>query len=366
MISNSPFFKTIRILLLPIALLVGLYIFVRNRLYNKGILRSAQFNLPLIGVGNLAVGGTGKSPMVELIIRLLNNRYHLATLSRGYKRKTKGYAIATSETTALEIGDEPMQFHLKFPEVAVAVGEERLVALPQLLQDRPEVEVVILDDVFQHRPIQAGLNILLTDFSNLYTRDWFLPTGDLRDERASAKRADVIVVTKCPPQLTENQKTEILKELNPHKAQQVFFSCLKYGNPYHLITGAPLRQEEPLSNDQRPEKDSEVLLVSGIANPAPLKQYIQEHYKTYWMQAYADHHIFTIDDLKEIKKKFEQIQHHDKCILTTEKDAVRLRKFGKEVESLPFFVLPVEHQILFGQEQQFQSILLKFIEGFSK
>ncbi|MGB5028144.1 MAG: tetraacyldisaccharide 4'-kinase, partial [Chitinophagaceae bacterium] len=172
MFSNF-FLKSFRILLLPFALLYWLGIAIRNWLYDKRILESTSFGLPLICVGNLSVGGTGKSPMVEYLVANLKNKFKVATLSRGYKRKTRGYAMADEKTTALEIGDEPMQFHLKFPEVPVAVGEERILAIPQLLHDRPETKVIILDDAFQHRTVKAGLNILLTDYNNLFTRDFY-------------------------------------------------------------------------------------------------------------------------------------------------------------------------------------------------
>ncbi|MDB5232230.1 MAG: lpxK, partial [Chitinophagaceae bacterium] len=192
---NSFFLKSFRILLLPFSILYGLIIILRNFFYDKNYLKSAEFNFPLICVGNLAVGGTGKSPMVEYIAEiLLQSGFKIATLSRGYKRKTKGYLIANSTTTAIDIGDEPMQFHQKFPEAAIAVGEERIVAIPQILHDRPETEVIILDDAFQHRSVKAGFNILLTQYKDLFTQDFFLPTGDLRDQPASYKRADVIVI----------------------------------------------------------------------------------------------------------------------------------------------------------------------------
>src|SRR6478735_7409996 len=189
MFSNW-FLKSFRVLLLPFAILFWLAIAIRNWLYNKKIIRSVSFNLPLICVGNLSVGGTGKSPMVEYLVLHLKNEFRVAVLSRGYKRKTKGYALATASTTAIDVGDEPMQFHSKSPDVPIAVGEERLVAIPQLLHDKPETQAIILDDAFQHRAIKAGLNILLTDYGNLFTRDFFLPTGDLRDAASSYKRAE--------------------------------------------------------------------------------------------------------------------------------------------------------------------------------
>jgi len=236
---NFPLLRTIRILLFPLSLLYALVVILRNWCYDKKILASAQFNLPIICVGNLAVGGTGKSPMVELLIRMLKDRFEIAVLSRGYKRKTKGYALAGAHTTALDIGDEPMQFHSKFPDVAVAVGEERIVAIPQLLHDRPHTRAVILDDAFQHRAVRPGLNILLTDYSNLFTRDWWLPSGDLRDAPGGYRRADAIVVTKCPETLTEEERRAIMIEINPLKHQQVFFSSIRYGQPYHITKEPP-------------------------------------------------------------------------------------------------------------------------------
>jgi len=191
---NAPLLRPIRILLFPFSLAYGAVVWLRNRLYDKNILKSADFNLPLVCVGNLSTGGTGKSPMVEFLLKHLHRQIEVAVLSRGYKRKTTGYSLAGPHTTALEIGDEPMQFHLKFPNVTVAVGEERIVAIPQLLHDKPGTQAIVLDDAFQHRSVKAGFNIVLTDCGNLFTRDWFLPTGDLRDEKSSYKRADVLSV----------------------------------------------------------------------------------------------------------------------------------------------------------------------------
>jgi tetraacyldisaccharide 4'-kinase len=346
--------KSIRILLFPFSLIYGLAVMVRNYLFDKNILKSAWFNLPVIGVGNLSVGGTGKSPMVEYLVALLHSRYNVATVSRGYKRKTKGYALAGAETTALEIGDEPMQFHRKFPEVAVAVGEERIVAIPQLLHDRPETNVIILDDSFQHRQIKSGLNILLTAYHDLFTRDFFLPTGNLRDQRSSYKRANVIVVTKCPEDMSAEEKNKIIKEIDPVPGQHLFFTTTEYGEPYHIIT----KEKRSISlND-------EVLLVCGIANPEPLKNYLVKHAKTYYQQSYPDHYIFSIDDLKDIRKKFEDISSANKIIITTEKDAVRLMKFNAELIHLPVFVIPVQHRFMFGEGIQFDGIVATFIEKF--
>jgi len=351
---NFYLLKSFRILLFPFSLIYGLIVITRNFLFDKKVIRSVSFNLPIIGIGNLSVGGTGKSPMVEYLIALLLKKHKVATLSRGYKRRTKGYALAGTETTALEIGDEPMQFYRKFPQVAVAVGEERIVAIPQLLHDRPETDVIILDDSFQHRWINPGLNILLTECADLFTRDFFLPTGDLRDQRSSYKRADVIVVTKCPPDISAEEIDKIRKEINPLPKQHLFFTTIEYGEPYHIISQEP----RPISIDD------EVLLVCGIANPAPLKKYLSQQARTYYQLSFSDHHIFTIDDLTEIDKKFSEIQAERKVIITTEKDAVRLIKFDGALSRLNMYVLPVKHKFLESRGTQFDYIVNTFIETF--
>jgi len=351
---SSLFLRSFRILLLPFSLLYWLIIAIRNWLYNRKIIRSTSFGLPVICVGNLAVGGTGKSPMVEYLVRLLKDQYKVATLSRGYKRRTKGYALADDESTALEIGDEPMQFHIKFPDISVAVGEQRLEAIPQLLHDRPGTQAIILDDAFQHRAIKAGLNILLTEYSNLFTRDFYLPSGDLRDLKSEYKRAEIIVVTKCKPDLTINEKEKITREIRLQNGQTIFFAAIEYGQPYHILnhSGFPLTE------------NTEVLLVSGIANPRPLKNLLEKYSKTYYMIQYADHRIFTIDDLKDVKKRFKAIEAVNKIILTTEKDAVRLVKFNAEIADWPLYVIPVRHHFLYGEGDRFNQLVINFIRNF--
>jgi len=346
--------KSFRYLLLPFSLIYGGIVWLRNWCYDKNIFRSASFNFPVICVGNLAVGGTGKTPMTEYIIRLLQNDFNTATLSRGYKRKTTGFAIAGQNTTALDIGDEPMQFHQKFPEITVAVGEERLVAIPQLLHDKPGTQVIILDDAFQHRAVRAGLNILLTEHKNLYTNDLMLPAGDLRDVRVSSKRADIIVVTKCK-NIDEEEKNTIIKQINPLEKQQVFFTEIIYSKPYHLFTKA-------LSNITAA---TDILLICGIANPKPLKDFLTANVNTYDMLRYPDHHIFHTNDLAEIKKQFEKIASQDKVILTTEKDAVRLQKFEEELKDFPIYVIPIEHHFLFDEGNIFDQQVIDFIQQFN-
>jgi tetraacyldisaccharide 4'-kinase len=346
--------KSFRFILFPLSVIYGSIISFRNWLFDKNILKSGSFNFPVICVGNLAIGGTGKTPMVEYLITILKEEYKVATLSRGYKRKTAGFAIADGNTTALDIGDEPMQFHKKFPDVTVTVAEERLVAIPQLLHARPETKVIILDDALQHREVKAGLNILLTDFTNLYTRDFILPAGDLRDVKSSRKRADIIMVTKCKSYLSDEERKEIIEEIKPLSHQQIFFTRLEYSSPYHLFT----KQEKFLN------PDTHILLICGIANPKPIKEILTSYSSTYDMMDFRDHHIFNIDDLKEIKKQFEKIESKNKIILTTEKDGVRLAKFETELKDMPLFVLPVKHKIMFGEEKVFEERIRKFIGSF--
>ncbi len=321
-------------------------------MYDKDILKSSSFNFPLICVGNLAVGGTGKTPMTELLVENLQQHYKVATLSRGYKRKTTGFAIADEHTTALEIGDEPMQFHKKYKDLIVAVGEERVVAIPQLLHQHPETQVIILDDAFQHRTVKAGLNIVLTECRNLYTRDFMLPAGDLRDVKQSMKRAHIIVVTKCRPDFSVAEKEQVISEINPLPHQRVFFTSIVYGQPYHLF------QDTHTVVDMH----TDVLLLCGIANPKPLKEFMNRNAKSYDLLRYADHHIFTSEDLDDIRKEFADMPGTHKIIITTEKDAVRLHKFEKELKDFPIYALSIQHWFLFSEQAAFMQMVNDFVE----
>jgi tetraacyldisaccharide 4'-kinase len=348
--------KSFRYLLFPFSLVYGGVIMLRNFLFDKKIYKSVSFNFPIICVGNLATGGTGKTPMTEYLIEILQQKYTVATLSRGYKRKTKGFAIANERTTALEIGDEPMQFHEKFPDITVAVGEERLVAIPQILQSKPDTDVIILDDGYQHRFVKAGLNILLTEYKNLYSRDFMLPVGDLRDVKASRNRADIVIVTKCKSDLSIEEKVAIQVELKLTEKQKIFFAEILYAQPYHLFTKA--------KSDFGSETD--VLLITGIANPKPLKSFIAKYAHSYELLRYADHHIFNSGDLKDIQKQFEKIKSTNRIIITTEKDGVRLEKFKSELAHMPIYILPIKHSFLFNEGDQFKNEIVHFIDGFTK
>ncbi|MEO6905689.1 MAG: tetraacyldisaccharide 4'-kinase [Ginsengibacter sp.] len=347
-------FKIFRYVLMPFSLVYGGIILARNKLFDKNILRSATFDFPLICVGNLATGGTGKTPMVEYLVKILLQKYKIATLSRGYKRKTKGYLVSDKQTQAIDIGDEPMQIHQKFPEITVAVAEERVMGIPQLLIEKPETEVIILDDAYQHREVNAGLNILLTDFNKLYTKDFLLPTGNLRDIKSSSKRADIIIVTKCKSNLNTKEKKSIIDELNPLSKQNVFFTKIEYESLYHLFT----KEKFSLKNDMS------LLVVCGIANPTPIKEFLKSKVSSFQILPYKDHYNFHSEDVKKIKDRFSKIENTNKIILTTEKDAVRLLKFEDELAQFPVYVLPMAHQFLFGAESTFQKIIFDFVNSF--
>ncbi|MCX8020526.1 MAG: tetraacyldisaccharide 4'-kinase [Chitinophagaceae bacterium] len=351
MTTGYSYLKSFRFFLLPFSWIWAAVLVIRNFLYDKQIFKSSEYGLPLIVVGNLSIGGTGKSPMVEYLTELLKNSFRVAIISRGYKRKTRGYVLAGKDTSSLDIGDEPMQFYKKFPDVPVAVGEDRNIAIAQLMYDRPETQVILLDDAFQHRAVKAGMNILLTDYDNLFTKDFYLPAGDLRDLKSSYKRAHLIVITKCPSHINEDEKRKIIREIRPQPHQQLFFTALEYGNPY-LLFG---------KTSGYPSPDGEVLLITGIANPQPLKKYLEQHFSAYQLMEFPDHHIFSIDDWLAIKKKFDSISNPEKYILTTEKDAVRLEKFSKDEAAPPVFVLPVKHRFLFNEDKLFEDKIRYYI-----
>lgn len=338
--------------LLPLSWLYQAGVYCYSFLYNSGLKKSVSFSLPVICVGNIAVGGTGKSPMVELLLRLLEGKYNVATISRGYKRKTKGFIIADDKTTAADIGDEPMQFHSKFSGVTVAVGESRVQAVKQLLAKNSQTDVIILDDAFQHRAISAGLNILLTQYDNLFPQDSYLPVGQLRDLKANYKRADIIVITKCPPELPETEKKEIIKEVKPFAHQVVLFAALEYQELYNIFN------HETVSS----ATFDEILVVTGIANPKPLIEYFKKYSNKIQLLNFPDHHLFAKNDVELIKKHFLLIDANNKAIITTEKDAMRLLRFRKELDHLLVLAIPVSHKFLFQGEEIFNTTVIKFIQ----
>ncbi|MEM7103503.1 MAG: tetraacyldisaccharide 4'-kinase [Bacteroidota bacterium] len=346
-----------RLLMSPFSVLYGVGISLRDLFYQAGLLRSAKFDIPTISIGNLSVGGAGKTPHVEYLVQYLDDYLEVGTLSRGYKRKTKGFIIVEPTANALQAGDEPVQYKQKFPNIMVAVAEERTFAIPQMLMTNPELQVILLDDAFQHRAITPGLNILLTDHQNLFTRDWLMPSGRLREWRSAYHRADIIIVSKCPKHLTEKEKQDLVLEIRPMTRQKMFFSCYNYLPPYSLFN-------EQLKVNL--ESDMEVVLISAIANTEYLLDYLRETVERISILEYPDHHLFGEYDLTRLKNTFASIEAPKKIILTTEKDATRLtlhRKFLFE-NRLPVFVLPVEVGFLFDEEEAFLSEIRNFLMNF--
>ncbi|MGH1385603.1 tetraacyldisaccharide 4'-kinase [Kordia sp.] len=336
--------RRLRLLLLPFSFVYGTIVFVRNWMFDKGYLKSTSYNFPVICVGNLSVGGTGKSPMIEYLIRLLKDDYKVATLSRGYKRKTKGFLLANEQTTAADIGDEPLQFYSKFKnDIQVAVEAERTVGIETLRNLEHSPEVILLDDAFQHRKVTAGFHVLLTPFYDLYANDFMLPAGNLREPVSGAKRADVIIVTKCPQEVSAEQQAKITKKLRPKTHQEVFFTTIAYSETIHNST------EEVLLSSL---KDSEFVLITGIANPKPLLQHLNDQQLQYTHLKYADHYHFSESDINTIKQKAG-----NKRILTTEKDFMRLQG---SLEHL--FYLPIQVAFL-ADEALFQGKVGEFLKS---
>ncbi len=346
-------FSVVRILLYPLALIYGAVVWMRNRLYDSGFYSSIEFSVPVINVGNLSVGGTGKTPHIEYLIMLLQYQFRVATMSRGYKRRTQGFLIADVETNALKIGDEPMQYYMKYPDVVVSVAEERMTGIPKLLQKRPSVEVVLLDDAFQHRSVKAGVNILITDYSKPFYEDNILPLGTLRENKRAYKRADVIIVSKCPDGLTPQAATEIEKKIAPLESQKVFFTKIFYKTPYDMFTN------EPVNINRK-----NVVLVCCIAKPQPLISYVKESASDVHVLSYADHHYFVSKDLEEIKSAYNNWEVKDKIILTTEKDAARLHLLRDKIKDwgIQIVVLPIQVAFLFNKGNEFDRFVLGYTE----
>ncbi|CAM1344446.1 tetraacyldisaccharide 4'-kinase [Tenacibaculum amylolyticum] len=306
--------KLVRFLLFPFAIIYDIITSIRNLFFDRGILKSTSFKIPVIAVGNLSVGGTGKTPQIEYLIRLLKDDYKIAVLSRGYKRKTKGFQLVNDSHTAEDVGDEPLQFYSKFKGIHVAVDVNRTEGI-QKLQELIQPDIVLLDDAFQHRKVNAGHYILLTKYNDLYSKDFLLPTGNLRESRSGAKRAKSIVVTKCPSDMSDIEREKIKKQLKVLPEQQVFFTTISYDED--------IKGEEKAINITD-LKDEKVTLVTGIANPTPLLSYLDEKEIEYKHVKFPDHHHFSSQDILKIEATRKQL-NEDGIILTTEKDYVRLQ-----------------------------------------
>jgi tetraacyldisaccharide 4'-kinase len=353
--------KIANILLFPFSLLYGSIIFIRNKFYDWSIFKSKEFNFPIISVGNLAMGGVGKTPHVEYLIKLLNPNFNVATLSRGYKRATSGFYLATDNSTTNELGDEPLQFKKKFTTVPVAVDEKRVNGINKLKEIHPETNVILLDDAYQHRAVTPGINILVTDFSNLYINDTMVPSGRLREWGWGSKRADIIIVSKTSNVLSPIDKRRIRESLNAKPYQTIYFSYLKYGN---LIPFTDAAKKIP----DKIGKNYSILLLTGIAKAGLLfyKLYnefsLVEHFK------FSDHHNFTESDTINIKEKFKTLFGNNKIIITTEKDIMRLSlpKILKQLQDIPIFYIPIEICFHGNDKEDFEEQILKYVTANSR
>ena len=341
-----------RILLWPISFLYSIVLTIKHKLYDCHLLKSLRFDYPTIGVGNLNLGGTGKTPTVEYLIKLLKDTYKVATLSRGYGRTTKGFQRADSQSTSRSIGDEPLQYYHKFPDIQVAVDENRVDGVRKLLWGKVAPDVVLLDDAFQHRSLKVGLNLLLTEYHHLYCNDFLFPTGTLRDVRWAAQRADVIVVSKSPKVLSEENKAQTIKRLKPKKHQKVFFSYLEY---------EPLRPMSKTAMHFELSKADSALLFCGIAHPKPLIEKLSQQFHRLETLTFADHHPYGEKEIKQIIKRFQSMQGEQKIIITTEKDAARLTNspYLCQLETIPLLVQPIS--VRFHEEKQFNEEILNYV-----
>ncbi|TAG01225.1 MAG: tetraacyldisaccharide 4'-kinase [Cytophagia bacterium] len=339
----------LKILLLPFSFLYQCITDVRNYMYDKNYRKSFRFNLPVINVGNLTVGGTGKTPHVEYLLRLLlNKNIKIGTLSRGYGRKTKGFILADETATAEQIGDEPLQFYHQFKDkISVSVGEERALAIPYLLYEKPDIQVIILDDAFQHRPVNPSFNILLTDYHRLFYKDFTFPAGRLRESRKGAKRADVVIVTKCNDSISVEEKREITQHIHQYTKENlaVFFTNFRYDVPKNI------------DNDTLDTKQN-VILISGIAQPKSFENYAQKNFIVQKHFIFPDHYFYTDNDIQKINQYIAE--NPTTQIITTEKDFTKLRVFQDKLNTeKKIFYLPIQVNFLFDDENNIFDALIE-------
>jgi len=349
----------IKLLLYPLSLLYGVVVYFRNKIYDLGIKKSKKFDLPIISVGNITVGGTGKTPHVEYLVNLLKDEFEVATLSRGYKRKTKGFFYVDTNSTIQEVGDEPLQIKMKFTDITVSVCENRVVGVENLLKHggRKVPEVVLLDDAFQHRRITPGMNILLIDYNRPIHKDTFLPTGRLRESISQTKRANVMIFTKCPDILNLHQQKNLQDKVGLKPGQEIFFTSLGYEKL------KPVFSANYIDNDFYEKPIYSALIVTGIASPKLMHKYLNKILKDFETITFPDHYNFTEGDIITIQKKFNGLNSEKKIIITTEKDAVRL----KDREDLPneiinsLYYLPIKVKFLANGEKTFNKKILDYV-----
>ncbi|MCL4107818.1 UNVERIFIED_CONTAM: hypothetical protein GTU68_027203 [Idotea baltica] len=330
---------------------------MRNFFFHIGLIKRSTFNIPVINIGNLSIGGAGKTPHVEYLIGLLKPYINTSVLSRGYGRNTKGFLFVESNGNANDFGDEPLQYKRKNNDLVVAVSESRALGIPEMIKKYPTIHTVLLDDAFQHLAVEPSLNILLTEQTNLFTDDYLLPSGRLREWRSAYKRADIIIVTKCRPGFDEDQKNNIIARINPETNQKIFFSHYLYGDPYNMY--------DP-NHRIKLDNQNTILMVSAIANTDYLSHYLESLGCEIDHIQYEDHHYFTEHEISVIKDTFEKIENPNKILLSSEKDAMRLDLHQKFIISnqLPIFALPIKVEFLFGEGKIFDEAIKGHLTNF--
>lgn len=347
--------------LYPLSFLYGIGVYVRNKLFDWGIFSSQSYDIPVISVGNITVGGTGKTPHTEYLIRLLQGSFKVAVLSRGYKRKSRGFLLADTNTSAQMIGDEPYQMKQKYPSIYMAVDKDRRHGIEQLCKEEVAqgTEVILLDDAFQHRYVQPGINILLVDFYRLICNDALLPAGRLREPEKGKSRANIVIVTKCPPHIKPMDYRVITKQMNLYPYQKLYFSTFKYGKliPVFKEYGNSEKDLNELAGSEQ------VLLLTGIASPKQLIQDLEQYTAHLETMTFPDHHDFTKDDMKLIASRFNEIPGENKIIITTEKDASRLVQHPALDERLKraLYSLPIEIEFLQEQQDNFNQNIIGYV-----
>jgi tetraacyldisaccharide 4'-kinase len=346
----------VKIILFPFACIYGFFTGLRNLLFDWKIIPSHSYNIPIISVGNLSAGGTGKTPQTEYLAGLLKNKYNVAILSRGYRRKTKGFILASREHSQLDIGDEPMQYLKKFPDITIAVDESRKRGISRILSEKPETEVILLDDAFQHRYVKPGKSILLTDYHHLYVDDYLIPTGLLRERATGAKRADIIIVSKTPKVFSPITRRSLVNQIHPLPHQRLFFSYVSYEEPVPFT----LSQIQKLAA----KKYSYIIMVTGVANSYPLQEYLSGLCNELIVIDFKDHHQYTLKDLDKINNEYQGIISKDKVIFTTEKDATRLDQeaFASYLDKLPFYYVPIKVNFHDCDEIRFDKMILDYVQ----
>jgi tetraacyldisaccharide 4'-kinase len=354
--------KALRYLLLPFAILYGFAIWLRNLLFDSGIKKSFAFNIPIIVIGNLSAGGTGKTPMAEYLLALLSESgIRPVLLSRGYGRKTTGFHIVNNHEGAWVCGDEPYQMKKKFPMLNMVVCEDRVEGVKQILSRFPDTEVIVLDDAYQHRRLKPGFSILLTAYQQPYFSDLILPAGMLREGRKGRKRADVIVMTKCPASLDEKQRELLAARLRPSQGQSVYFTRLAYGGLVKVNTSTMHEQNADIDEI----KNKDVLVFTGVARPKPLFDYLEEQGCRLQTMRFPDHHVFNEQDIKKIKQAFGQNPGANKVLFTTEKDWRRLEKTeeAKLLSGIPLYFLPVKIEWMPVEKLSFDEKISKYVNA---